>query len=75
MQLKLDHHLMDNIERDYPTDCEQCCCKMLAEWLGSSPSACWEDLTAAVDNLLSYGKCVYKHNTALLDYLYCTCML
>ena len=59
--LKIDHHLMDNIEHNYPTDCEQCCSKMLAEWLDSNPAACWEDLTTAVDNLHYYGKCAQKN--------------
>jgi len=56
MQLKIDYHLMDNIQQDFPSDCEMCCNKMLAEWLQSNSAACWEDLIVAVDNLLSYGK-------------------
>jgi len=55
-QLKVDYHLMDNIEYDHPTDCERCCSKMLTEWLQSNPNACWENLIAVIDNLQSYGK-------------------
>ena len=55
-QLKIGQHLMDNIECNYPTDCESCCSDMFSEWLDSNPSACWEDIIVAVDNLSSDGK-------------------
>ena len=56
VQLDIDNHLMDNIDHDYPKDCEMCCSKMLAEWLNKNTGACWEDLIIAVDRLLHYGK-------------------
>ena len=46
---------MDNIEHDHPNDCESCCSKMFSEWLDINPAAAWEDITTAVDNLLSNG--------------------
>ena len=55
-QLKVALHLMDNMEHDYPNDCERCCSKMLVEWLNCNRAPCWEDLIAAVDSLASYGK-------------------
>jgi len=60
-QLKVGDHLMRIIEHDYPNDCETCCSKMLTEWLDNTPTASWEDLTTAVNNLPSYGTCVYMH--------------
>jgi len=57
IQLKIDYHLMDNIEHDYPTACEQCCRKMLAEWLDNTPAACWEDVITAMDHLSYFDKC------------------
>ena len=52
-ELNIQEHLMNIIEHDHPDDCETCCSKMFTEWLDNSPAACWEDVTTAVDNLLS----------------------
>ena len=58
VELKVGDHLMNNIQKDYPTDCETCCAKLLIEWLDSTPSASWDSLITAVDRLPpceSYG--------------------
>ena len=47
---------MDNIKCNYPADCKNCCSNMFSEWLDINPSAVWEDIINAVDNLLSDGK-------------------
>ena len=54
-QLNIERYLMDNIEQDHPADCESCCSKMFSEWLDSNPTACWEDLFTALDNLSPDG--------------------
>ena len=54
-QLNIDQHLMDIIERDCHNDCESCCRKMFSKWLYNNPSVSWEDITTAVDTLLSDG--------------------
>ena len=51
VQLKIDEHLLQNIERDNINDCEGCCSKMLSEWLNTSVDASWETLLAALDKL------------------------
>ena len=57
--LKVADHLMNIIEHDHPNDCETCCSKMMTEWLDNNPTASWEDVITAVDNLQSYG--MYMH--------------
>ena len=54
VELKVGDHLMNNIQKDYPTDCETCCSKVLIEWLDSTPSASWDSLITAVDRLPPY---------------------
>ena len=54
-QLKVGDHLIRIIEHDHPNDCETCCSKMLTKWLDNTPTASWEDLTTAVNDLSSYG--------------------
>ena len=54
-QLNIDQHLMDIIEHDHPNDCESYCSKMFSEWLDNNPTASWEDIITAVDNLSSNG--------------------
>ena len=54
-QLNIDQHLMDNIEHDHSNDCEGCCSKMFTEWLDSNPTASWNDIITAVDNLSPDG--------------------
>ena len=54
-QLNIDQCMMDIIEYGDPKDCKKCCLKMFSEWLSINPAATWEDITTAVDNLLSDG--------------------
>ena len=42
---------MDIIEHDHPNDCKRCCSKMFSRWLDINPTACWKDITTALDNL------------------------
>ena len=73
-QLNIDQHLMDIIEHDHPNDCEICCSKMFSKWLGSYPTASWEDIITAVDNLSSNGmyECTSKLNSYYSAYVICT---
>lgn len=51
MQLKIEEHLLQNIEKDNASDCEECCLKMLIEWLDMDMNATWEILFNALDKL------------------------
>ena len=55
IQLNIDQHVMDIIERDNPSDCKSCCSKMFSKWLEINVFACWEDIITAVDNVLTNG--------------------
>ena len=55
IQLNIDQHLMDNIERNHWNDCEGCCSKMFSDWLDFNPTASWDDIITAVDNLFTNG--------------------
>ena len=73
-QLNIEKHLMDNIECNYPADCENCCSNMFSKWLDINPSAFWEDVIIAVDNLLSDGKyTTYLTIQPMLCHSICTC--
>ena len=50
-QLKMDEHLLQNIEKDNANDCEECCSKMLIEWLAKDGNTSWETLLNALDKL------------------------
>ena len=49
--LKIDEKLLNIIEKDNPHSCENCCSKMLYEWLDSTPEASWQILLDAMQNL------------------------
>ena len=49
--LNIDEDLLNIIEKDYPHDCENCCSKMLSDWLDLTPEASWQILLDAVDKL------------------------
>ena len=59
IQLDIDKHRMDVIEKDLPVDCKDCCIRMFSEWLDINTAACWEHIIIAVDNLSSDGMYVY----------------
>ena len=65
-QLNIDQYLMDIIERDHPSDCKSCCSEMFSKWLDINPSACWEDITTAVDNVLTNGMYLMNSIIALI---------
>ena len=48
--LNINEDLLNIIEKNYP-DCEDCCSKMLSDWLDSTPQASWETLLDAVDEM------------------------
>jgi len=56
IQLGIDQHLINIIEYDHRNDCKSCCIEMFTKWLDSNPTASWEDIITAVDNLSSNGK-------------------
>ena len=39
--LSIDENLLNIIEKDNPNDCENCCSKMLSNWLDQTPHASW----------------------------------
>lgn len=54
-KLNIAPNLIDIIEYDRTNDCQTCCREMLAKWLDSNLTACWEDLINAIDNLTIEG--------------------
>ena len=46
--LNINEDLLNIIDNDYP-HCEDCCSKMLSDWLDFTPHASWETLLNAVD--------------------------
>ena len=50
--LKINEDLLNIIEKDYPY-CEDCCSKMLNDWLDSKPDASWGILLTAIDKAQS----------------------
>ena len=49
--LKVDKNLLKIIGKDNPHSCENCCSKMLSEWLDLTPEASWGILLDAMQNL------------------------
>ena len=49
IQLNIEEHLLQNIEKDHANDCEGCCSKMLTEWLDMNTDASWGILINALD--------------------------
>ena len=47
--LEIDYNVLNIIEKDCPNNCEECCSKMLREWMDITPNASWEMLYNAVD--------------------------
>ena len=55
-ELGIGHNLMDIIDYNYPKNCEECCRKMLTIWLKRCTTASWDNVIAAVDNLITCGR-------------------
>ena len=51
MQLNIEEHLLQNIARNNANDCEECCSRMLYEWLDMNTNASWGILINALDKL------------------------
>jgi len=49
--LNIDKDLLNIIEKDHPYNCENCCSKMLSDWLDLTPGVSWGILHDAVDKL------------------------
>ena len=49
--LKITEDLLNIIEKDF-NNCEDCCSKMLSDWLESTPNCSWEILLNAVQETL-----------------------
>ena len=75
IELDMDHCMMDIIEYNHPNDCERCCLEMLVGWLDKFPTASWEDLIFAVDNLLSFGMCVVHVDFWYVCSIICTSVM
>ncbi|XP_065883167.1 NACHT, LRR and PYD domains-containing protein 14-like, partial [Dysidea avara] len=52
-QLRIEEHQMNIIEHDHPNNCEECCSKMLSDWLEQNTynDTTWEVLIRAIDKL------------------------
>jgi len=51
INLNINEDLLNLIEKDNPSSCENCCSKMLSNWLDLTPEASWGMLLDAVDKL------------------------
>jgi len=49
--LNINEDLLNIIEKDNPLSCENCCSKMLSDWLDLTPEASWGMLFDAVEKL------------------------
>ena len=53
--LNIEEDLLSIYEKDNPNNCEDCCIRMLSEWLDSTPDASWEMLLNSANNLQFIG--------------------
>ena len=51
--LSVSEDLLKIIEKDHPQNCEECCSRMLYDWLELTPDATWGILLEAVDKVQS----------------------
>ena len=51
--LDIREDLLKIIEKNYPQDCEECCSKMLNEWLELTPNATWGIILEVLDKIPS----------------------
>ena len=51
--LNIDQNSMDNLEHNYPNDCEKCCSRMFEAWLqeNTKENTTWEFLINAINKL------------------------
>ena len=52
--LNIDQNSLDILQHNYPNDCEECCSRMLADWLDKNTheNTTWGALIDAVDKVL-----------------------
>ena len=52
--LNIDQNSLDILQHNYPNDCEECCSRMLADWLDQNTheNTTWGTLIDAVDKVL-----------------------
>lgn len=51
IHLNIEPHLLQNIEKNNPNDCEASCTDMLIKWQEMNKSTSWGDLISALDKL------------------------
>ena len=51
--LNIGEDLINIIEKDNPQNCEECCSKLLHDWLEVTPDATWGILLEAADRVQS----------------------
>ena len=52
--LNVDQNSMDILQHNYPNDCQECCSRMLADWLDQNTheNTTWRALIDSVDKVL-----------------------
>ena len=64
--LDIREDILKIIEKNYPQDCEECCSRMLSQWLELTPNATWGMLLEVVDKIGPLenheGMCVYVYS-------------
>ena len=55
--LNVREDVLRNTEKDHPQDCEECCSRMLNDWLELTPDATWGALLEAIDRVQSAYVC------------------
>ena len=52
-QLNIDQNSLDILQHNYPNDCEECCSRMLADWLDQNTheNTTWGTLIDAFDKV------------------------
>ena len=66
-RLNMGENLIENIEYDYPIDCERCCRIMLCKWLEETAHPTWDTLIRALGEVSdnTTGLCIFVANCLL----------
>jgi len=59
--LNVQDEILKIIEKDYGPECEECCSRMLNQWIEVTPNATWGMLLEAVDKI--EGMYIYLYRT------------
>ena len=65
--LDIDEDFLNIIEKDNPNRCENCCSKMLGDWLDSNVNASWKILLDAVSKTTSLSNKVPEKLETAID--------